>query len=75
MTNQTNEHILNSVNQWLDQVVIGLNLCPFASKPFRDKQIRLSISQSTSDANLLEDLQTELNYCLKANRKTLKPLC
>ncbi|WP_040725800.1 DUF1415 domain-containing protein [Thiomicrorhabdus sp. Kp2] len=61
MSNQENQAILDSVNQWLDKVVIGLNLCPFASKPFRDNQIRLSVSQSTSDANLLEDLQTELN--------------
>jgi len=72
MSNHTNKHILNSVNQWLDQVVIGLNLCPFASKPFRDKQIRLSISQSTSDANLLEDLQTEINLLAESKQENIE---
>ncbi|WP_460188693.1 DUF1415 family protein [Thiomicrorhabdus hydrogeniphila] len=56
-----NESIINSVNQWLDQVVISLNLCSSSSKPFKDKQIHLSVSYSTTDTNLLEDLQTELN--------------
>jgi hypothetical protein len=29
--------------KWLDDVVIGLNLCPFAAKPRRQKQIHLDI--------------------------------
>ncbi|MEL7365868.1 MAG: DUF1415 family protein, partial [Pseudomonadota bacterium] len=27
-----------AVTQWLNEVVIGLNLCPFAAKPQRNKQ-------------------------------------
>jgi len=72
VSNQTNESIINSVNQWLDQVVIGLNLCPFASKPFRDNQIRLSVSHSTTDANLLEDLQTELNLLAESKPENIE---
>jgi len=72
MPNQSNDLIINSVNQWLHQVVIGLNLCPFASKPFRDNQIRLSVAHSTTDANLLEDLQTELNLLAESKPENIE---
>ena len=30
------QQIIDDVNQWLDEVVIGLNLCPLAVKQLRD---------------------------------------
>jgi hypothetical protein len=49
-----------SVRQWLEDVVIGLNLCPFAAKPNRNKQIKICISDATSEEALLADIQVEL---------------
>lgn len=46
--------------QWLEQVVIGLNLCPFAGAPFRNGQVRIEVSRATSAELLLADLQREL---------------
>lgn len=54
------EEILASVGQWLDDVVIGLNLCPFASRPRAERRIRLTISHATTEEGLLEDMQAEL---------------
>lgn len=53
--------IESQVRQWLAEVVIGLNLCPFAAKPFQDKQIRFQISHCHDEACLLEALQSELS--------------
>ncbi|MGR5131670.1 DUF1415 domain-containing protein [Vibrio alfacsensis] len=44
------------VDQWLNDVVIGLNLCPFAAKPQRNKQIKIFVSEATQDNALLEDI-------------------
>lgn len=49
-----------SVRQWLKDVVIGLNLCPFASQPFQNNLIRIAVSDSRDDAELLQDLVAEL---------------
>jgi hypothetical protein len=49
------------VRQWLEQVVIGLNLCPFAGIPYRNGQVRISISQATTEEGLLADLHGELS--------------
>lgn len=54
------EQVKTAVNQWLNDVVIGLNLCPFAAKPQRNKQIRIFVSEATTEEALLEDILTQL---------------
>ncbi len=68
----SNEQILNSVNQWLDKVVIGLNLCPFASRPYQQKQIRFVISQCDTDVCLLEELQNELKFLVETKAEKIE---
>lgn len=54
------QQIIDDINQWLDEVVIGLNLCPFAAKPRRERRVRIAISHATDEETLLNDLQAEL---------------
>ncbi len=46
--------------QWLNDVVIGLNLCPFAHKPNKNKQIKVAVSTATTEEKLLEFILLEL---------------
>ncbi|WP_417762121.1 DUF1415 domain-containing protein [Shewanella sp.] len=48
--------IETEVNDWLERVVIGLNLCPFAAKPQRNKQIQIHVSEATTEEALLSEL-------------------
>ncbi|WP_041055559.1 DUF1415 domain-containing protein [Vibrio owensii] len=52
--------ITEQVNQWLNDVVIGLNLCPFAAKPQRNKQIKIFVSEASQEETLLEDILLQL---------------
>ncbi|EKO3865648.1 DUF1415 domain-containing protein [Vibrio harveyi] len=52
--------ITEQVNQWLNDVVIGLNLCPFAAKPQRNKQIKIFVSEALQEEALLEDILLQL---------------
>ncbi|EJC1445720.1 DUF1415 domain-containing protein [Vibrio parahaemolyticus] len=52
--------ITQQVDQWLIDVVIGLNLCPFAAKPQRNKQIKIFVSEATQEEALLEDILLQL---------------
>lgn len=54
------QKIEQDVQQWLEDVVIGLNLCPFAAKPNRNKQINVFVSEATTEEALLEDVLQEL---------------
>lgn len=53
-------YIEREVVTWLHQVVIGLNLCPFASRPTSEGRVRFFISHATSEEDLLEELSTEM---------------
>jgi uncharacterized protein len=56
------QQIITDIEQWLDDVVIGLNLCPFAAKPRREKRVRIVVSHATDEEALLNDLQAELEH-------------
>lgn len=53
--------IENEINQWLDDVVIGLNLCPFAAKPQRLKQIHIDVFEGHDEAQLDKAFLTALD--------------
>jgi hypothetical protein len=48
------------VRQWLEQVVIGLNLCPFAGVPYHNGLVRIAVSHATTEEGLLAELHREL---------------
>lgn len=49
------------VEKWLDDVVIGLNLCPFSVQPRKKNQVRFKVSQALTPEVLVADLFDELN--------------
>ncbi|ATE59227.1 DUF1415 domain-containing protein [Thauera sinica] len=54
------EQIIDDVRTWLDEVVIGLDLCPFAARPRAENRVRIAVSHARSEEALLDDLQREL---------------
>ena len=52
--------VSRQVQQWLEEVVIGLNLCPFAAKPNRNKQIKIHVCEAANEEQLLEAIYQEL---------------
>lgn len=61
MTAQTEDAIIASVQRWLEQAVIGLNLCPFAKAVHVKKQIRYVVTVAQDTDQLLAELKTELH--------------
>lgn len=58
-------YCLEYTRKWLEQVVIGLNLCPFAAKPFGMNRVRLAFSEAANTAELTQDLIAEGQYLLE----------
>jgi hypothetical protein len=46
--------------RWFEQVVLGLNLCPFAHKPARDNTIRFTVCDTNDEALLLGTVLDEI---------------
>jgi hypothetical protein len=54
------QQVTEEIQHWLEGVVIGLNLCPFAAAPYRNQQIKIQVSTAHTNQQLLEDLVNEL---------------
>lgn len=51
---------IDATRHWIERVVIGLNLCPFARAPFVHDRVRLCVSAARDSDALLVDLRAEL---------------
>lgn len=60
MTHSKHQPTLQSVRHWVETVVVGLNLCPFAQPELVNDRVRFTVSDATSESQLLMDLQNEL---------------
>ena len=62
LSSQRRDHqqVRQRVFTWLERVVIGLGLCPFAQAPLRHSQLRVIVSDATDSEQLLQALESEL---------------
>lgn len=56
----TKTSVIQHVETWLTDLVIELNLCPFAKREYLSKRIRFQYSPARSEQELLQDLVVEL---------------
>lgn len=54
------EKIIQPVRCWVETLVVGLNLCPFAKRELVKNRVRFAVSEAVTEAQLLGDLQAEL---------------
>ncbi len=54
------EQVQAEMRRWIEQAVIGLNLCPFAKSVYVKNQVRIVVSQARNIDAWLDDLDREL---------------
>lgn len=52
--------VKQAVALWLNTVVIGLNLCPFAGRTTGENRVRFQLSESSLEEDVLTDLIAEM---------------
>ena len=56
------EHIIQrSVIKWFENALLGLNLCPFAHKPYRNKSVQFVVSCAQNFEQCLADVYLNLD--------------
>tara|TARA_R110000737_G_scaffold221796_1_gene237157 strand:+ start:2921 stop:3469 length:549 start_codon:yes stop_codon:yes gene_type:complete len=53
---------IEQTKQWLEQVIIGLNFCPFAKKEFVNQTIHYHVSDNEQLKSALVELLSQCNY-------------
>lgn len=55
----TVDHV-KATRQWLETVVVGMDLCPFARRELDSERVRFSVSEAVDEVQLLQALESEL---------------
>ena len=58
--NNNHSSVEISVRAWVESLVVGLNLCPFARRELMAERVRFSVSDATDEHALLRALELEL---------------
>ena len=64
--------VIAATRKWLEQAVIGLNLCPFARAVYAGDRIRYAVSRATTPEALLQALADELQALAAADETRLE---
>ena len=55
------QDIVSSVRRWVKNIVVDLNLCPFAGHELLNNRIRFAVTESSTVEQLLEAMAAELD--------------
>jgi len=62
------EEIISKTRNWIEQVIIGLNFCPFAAKPYKEDIIDYKVIHSV---NLNITLESFIQECYRLEEDTI----
>ncbi len=57
-----NDKIIAAVRQWVETLIVGINLCPFAKRELAKNRVRFIVTEATTDDELMTALQAELEF-------------
>lgn len=60
MIQVADSNVIEATRRWVEQVVVGFNLCPFAKRELVKDRVRFVVSKATDEAALLDELAHEL---------------
>ena len=66
------KNVIAATTAWLEKVVIGLNLCPFAKAIHVKKQVRYAVSMAVDCDSLLADFKGELAHLVATDPEEIE---
>ena len=60
-----NQKIISRVHYWIEEAVIGLNLCPFAKFVYQQQKVRCVVSESKNVDALMLELYQQCQYLIE----------
>ncbi len=61
------EVIIKSVQHWVEQFIVALNLCPFAKREIAKSRVRYVMTKAVNEEQLLGALEAELEFLIESS--------
>ncbi|RTE65376.1 DUF1415 domain-containing protein [Amphritea opalescens] len=65
------EQVEELTRQWVESMVVGLNLCPFAAPVVKDESLRYAVTQASAGEALVEAFLAEVERLVQADEQSL----
>lgn len=62
------DEIIQVIKNWLEKLIIGMNLCPFAREPYEKNAVRISVNHESSIIENIHFFEREIRYITKHNK-------
>ncbi|MFO0750989.1 MAG: DUF1415 domain-containing protein [Myxococcota bacterium] len=69
--NPTTDPVRARIDAWIEEAVIGLRLCPFATAPWRAGQVRVHVSAATNADDAARDALEEAFALIEADEEKI----
>lgn len=66
-----NSQVIKTVQNWVEEFIIGYNICPFAKKVFVTLRIKYILNTSTNDEQILQAFLKELQWLSTTDSKEI----
>lgn len=67
MEREKNE-IIQITKNWIEKLIIGMNLCPFAKEPYQKNAVRIIVSEAFSLTEGISFFEREIRYIAKHDK-------
>jgi hypothetical protein len=64
--------VIEQTRKWVDRIVVGLNLCPFARRVTEAGRVRYAVTDAEGEGDLLAALEAELALLAAADRAAVE---
>ncbi len=64
--------MIEETRKWVDRIVVGLNLCPFARRVTEAGRVRYAVTDAEGEGDLLAALEAELAQLTAADRAAVE---
>jgi len=58
------DEVSEAIGRWIDDVVIGLRLCPFAAGPWKAGEVRIAVSSASNGEDAVKDALEEAMHLM-----------
>jgi len=62
---ESKDEIIKVVQNWVEKLIIGMNLCPFAKDPYENDAVRIILNNDKSLQSCLTFFEREIRYLAK----------
>ena len=56
-----------AIGRWIDEVVVGMRLCPFAAGPWKAGEVRIAVSAATNAEDAVKDALDEAMHLMEVS--------